>query len=424
MLACALALGVGRADAQEAPLGDHAGRTLVVLAVDGLSPEAVAGAGTPALDAMARNGVRAEGLLPVFPSLALVSGFTLSTGCSPATHGIVSDLFRDPEGGRFDHDADADWLLACEGMHEAAERQGVRAAALGWYGAWSGERGALATLVSPAAAWSAQPGDLARAEEVADVLRLPPWQRPRLVLAYLKGPDVATQAEGIGSPSARRATRQADAAVARVREAIAAAPDAPRITLLVVGPHGATPVSRLVNLPRLLAEHGIEGRALAQGTTALLYLDDPGQAEAARAALDAHGPLTAWRPEAPPPGRDLGRHPRLGDVVVSSRPPYFMEDVTRWPAWARWLAGWAPRFPWVGLAIGASHGYPPEVPGMAGVLYAEGSGVARGRKVPPVRLEDVHPTVMALLGLEAGQPVEGRSVEPWLRTGGETEGAP
>ena len=118
--------------------------TVVLLLFDGFSGPMTELADTPALDRMRREGTWSHGLVPAFPTISLINGVTVSTGCWPEHHGIVTNLFLDPERGRYDHDSDADWLIGCEHLHQAAERQGVRAAAIGWYGARSGSRGPLA----------------------------------------------------------------------------------------------------------------------------------------------------------------------------------------------------------------------------------------------------------------------------------------
>ena len=62
---------------------------------------------------------------------------------------------------------------------------------------------------------------------------------------------------------------------------------------------------------------------------------------------------------------------------------------------------------WARFSLKASHGYPPDTPGMHGILYAWGSGIAVGRGVAKVRAIDIHPTVAYLVGMEPGRPVDG-----------------
>jgi hypothetical protein len=407
-LVLAAAFGSEAARADEAPLGDHAARTTVVLVFGGLAPALLASVPAPAFDRLRREGSFTNRMLPAFPTSSLVNGFTLSTGCWPERHGIVSNFFLDPKRGTYDHSADADWLVGCEGMHQAAERQGLRAAALGWYGAYSSTKGPQASVVSEGRVFEEYPPDPERAREVARLLGLPPGQRPRLILAYFKGPDAAEHFQGADSEKAKEAARTADAAVGTVLAAIDAMPDRARVTLFVTTDHGMLPVSTLVNIKKILANHQLPARAFATGTTALLYLDDPLQLARAEQVLGRYAAFDVFRPASAPSWSHLGRGPRVGDLVVSARPPYFIEDVARWPAWARWIAEWGPEFLWGRFSLKASHGYPPDTPGVEGLLYARGSGIAKGRAVSSVRAIDLHPTVMHLLSLEPGKPVDGR----------------
>ena len=80
----------------------------------------------------------------------------------------------------------------------------------------------------------------------------------------------------------------------------------------------------------------------------------------------------------------------------------------RWPSWAQWLGDWGPDFLWARFSLKASHGYPPDTPGMHGILYAWGSGIAAGRDVAKARAIDIHPTVAHLVGMEPGRPIDGR----------------
>ena len=118
---------------------------------------------------------------------------------------VVTDKFIDPQEGLMDHDGDPSWLDGCELLHQVAERQGVRTAALGWWGQTSRADGALATYVSATAAAEqrvprdplAYPPDAERAREIRLHLERPDGERPRLVLAYFRGPDHAAHFTGL-----------------------------------------------------------------------------------------------------------------------------------------------------------------------------------------------------------------------------------
>ncbi len=388
-----------------APAVGATGRDVVVLVFDGIAPALLERNHTPAFARIRSEGAWSHGLEPAFPTISLINGFTLSTGCWPARHGIVTNKFLDPERGLYDHSSDADWLTGCEGLHVAAERQGVTTAALGWYGSHSSTRGPLASVVGEARS-ADFPEDPGRAEQVVEQLARDDAERPRLVLAYFKGPDLTQHLTGMDSEETRAKVTLMDEAVGRVMEAIEGSgrPTA----LLVTTDHGMREVSHIVNVRRILHWHGIEAEPVSTGTTSFLYFEDGADLEAAHAALAGYGQFEVLRGDALPEYARLGNGSRVPELILSAKHPFFIEDTDLWPAWLRWLGRWGPRFVWARPFLKATHGYPPSVEGMAGVLYAWGDGVASGREVGHVRSVDVHPTAARLLGIAPGRPEDGR----------------
>src|ERR1700687_604275 len=165
VLVCGLARGVSAAAAPD--------RTVVLLLFDGWAPALLARQGTPSLERMRAEGPWTHHLVPAFPTISLINQVTISTGCWPEHHGIVPNIFIDPERGLYDHSHDSDWLTGCEHLHEVAERQEIRAAAFGWVGRNSSTRGHRATYVSEEKEWPDFPQDPQRTEQIVRLLRLP-----------------------------------------------------------------------------------------------------------------------------------------------------------------------------------------------------------------------------------------------------------
>jgi hypothetical protein len=394
------------------------GRTFVVMLFDGLSPRYIERFDTPHFDRLRREGAWSHAMDQAFPTISLNGGATISTGCWPKNHGIVSNLFIDPLRGKYDHSSDADWLTGCEHLHQAAERQGVSSAAFGWYGRTSSSKGPQATIV-PAGEdeWKNYPDDPGRAEQVVEQLERPAIDRPRLILAYFKGPDASGHFSGMESDETRTDVVAADAAVGTILAAIDEAPDAADIQLLVTTDHGMVPVESLVNIHRILRRHDIEAEAVSTGTSSFLYFEEPSETHLTHAleALSSYEEFDVVRREAQPKDWHIGAGPRVGDLIVSAHPPYFIEDPESWPAFIRWLQYVGPDFLPSAGAIQATHGYPTGTPGVEGIVYTRGSAFAVAHEVERVRAIDLHPTILHVLGLEAGYPVDGRVEDRLLR---------
>ena len=410
-LACLLALLAPPAFAGEAPP-----RTVVLLLFDGFLPALLDAHPTPAFHRIEREGAFTRRLEPVFPSLSLPNQTTLSTGCWPAHHGIVSNEFLDPERGRYDHDLDADWLTGCEHLHEAAQRQGLRSAALWFPGTHSKRFGAQANIVSPDVRHEERPPDADRMAELLRLLALPAAERPRYIAVYMNGPDDAEHYQGIDSEETSLAVAESDALLGRLMAAIDAHPDRERIALVVTTDHGMRAVDTIVNIRRILKNHGIAATSVSSGTSSFVYLekDDPAELSRAAAALSGYPQFEVLRRGAFPDYVQLGSGPRVPALIVSAKPPFFIEDITRWPSWLQWVGDYGPEFLYAGFSLKATHGYPPDTEGMQGILYAWGSGVAKGRELGRVRAVDVHPTLARLVGMQPGRPVDGVPIEALL----------
>ena len=390
-------------------------RTVVVLLFDGFAPAFLDGIETPALDRLRREGSWTHHMVPPFPSISLIGGFTISTGCWPEHHGIVTNRFFDPQRGFYDHSRDADWVTGCEQLHQAAERQGVPTAALGWYGEVSSTRGKLARIVEYAPTWQTYPSDAQRAEQVIRLLRLPKNERPQLILAYFRGPDGVAHFRGMQSAEVRAAVAEADRIVGSVLDTIDALQE--RVALIVTTDHGMVPITHLINVEYLLRKLGIAARMVATGTTAFIYLDEGVNADEAARKLSGYEEFDVILPRTQPAWSHLGTGARVGDLILSAKPGYAIEDRGQWPWFIRWLAWTGPVVVDASRSLKASHGYPPDTPGVHGLFYAWGDGIKKNHEVERIDAIDIHPTITTLLGIQPGKPVDGSVASEFLSAG-------
>jgi alkaline phosphatase D len=345
----------------------------------------------------------------------MINHTTFETGCWPSHHGIMSNIFIDPKRGRYDGDPDADWRTGCEEMWTAAERQGVRAAVFNFDGRWSKKRGKLATYANPPVAWKDRESDETILAKALALLKDDGPNRPRLIALYFDNPDETAHWNGTTAPKTEEQVRRCDAIVGRLMAALKALPAGREGTLVIGTDHGMVDVAPLINIGRLMNMYDIKGQQASDGASAFLYLDKGESAARVAEALSHYSyAFEVFRKGHYPAYAHLGDSARVGDILLVAKPPYWIVGPEAFPAWANLLGVthiWPVTFTPFAGGLKATHGYPPDaVPQMQGIFFAWGAGVAQGREIPRLDMVDVHPTVMTLLGLQPGRPVDGHAI--------------
>jgi arylsulfatase A-like enzyme len=387
------ALGLGRADAKP---------VVILLSMDGVRHDFLARDELPAFERMAREGARAEALVPVFPSTTFPNHVSLATGTYPDRHGIVANKFVDAELGAFDYGNDARFLEA-EPLWAAAERQGVPVATFFWVGSETDWRGVGARYRR--APFDSKIGEAEKVRQILAWLDLPEDERPGLVMSWWHGADHAGHRHGPDAEETRAALRAQDRELGSLLAGLDARDAWAETTLLVVSDHGMTRYERTVDVREVLREAGIGARVIHAVATAQVHLKKRTDRERALALLRALPDLEAW-PRDEVPARLRYRHPRAGDLVALAAPPLALL-----PARDRG-SRFGPLLRLFGGASGA-HGYDPaHVAEMAGIFVAMGRGVAPRARLPRVRAIDVAATTAGLLGIEPpagseGEPIPG-----------------
>ena len=434
-LAFALAivgLGTGAAASASPPV-EH----VVLVSIDGLRPEMYLDPSWPAptIQQMAREGVRADAVLGVFPSVTYPSHTTMVTGALPAHHGIYYNSPFEPGGetGRWYWEAAA---IRLPTLWNAAHAAGLTTAAVGWpvsVGAqidwnlpevWSVEKGSLAVDALRRAARPA--GLLAEVErEATGRLREDSWdshslthddaagsmaayllatRRPSLLLLHVLEVDHFQHEEGREHPLVRQALANADRAVGKLVDAARRAGILDRTAFLVTGDHGFLDIHTEVAPNVWLVEAGLRTAGIDRGAwratfhcaaaSAFLHLRDPGDGAAAAAvrarlaALPAgvQGLFRVVERE------ELARRGAAPEAALALAPEPGIRFVCRTDGAA------------IAPTHGGTHGFLPEMQQMHTGFLGWGAGMRAHGTVPQMALTDVAPLVAKLLGLRLEAP--------------------
>jgi len=386
-----LALALIRTAASEAAEIPPAERIVVLVGMDGFRWDYLDKFQPPNLTKLAKEGARAERMIPSFPSLTFPNFYTLATGLRPEHHGIIGNNMFDPEMKAFfslgsASVSDGRWWGG-EPIWVTAQKQGRRAACMFWPGSEAEIGG-----VRPDE-WRKFDGDVTptqRVQTVLEWLNRPADTRPQLVTLYFHEADSAGHHTGPDSEETAAAVREVDTAIGTLLAGIEAQPElAARTNFVFVADHGMTPISpdRVISLRQLLGERA--GQIDFSGAVAGLR-PPAGTEEEVLATLRAQPHLQAYRREEIPARLHFRDHRRIPPIViiadegwqVSKNPPPPPDSEDR----ARFYK--------------ATHGFDPELTSMHATFVAWGPAIRAGVTVPPFENIHVYPLLCSLLGLK------------------------
>ncbi len=374
--------------------------TVVVLSFDGVRHDHIDLGELPSFERIAREGARAEALVPIFPSSTFPNHVALATGAPADASGIVGNHFLDPELGEFDYGNDARFIEA-EPLWSSAERQGVRAATFFWVGSETDWRGTGASYRM--APFDGEIGESEKVDQILAWLDLPAAERPRLVMSWWHGADAAGHRNGPEHEETAAMLRRQDRWLGTLLAGIDARKLWEELTLIVVSDHGMVAVRETHDLGAALEDAEIPARVFHASAVANVHLQRPEDAPRAVAVLSALPNVRAFT-RAGFPKQLRYDHARSGDVIALAEP-----GTALWRAYRGLDLLHRAGSPF-GRVVGA-HGYDPATTAdVHGIFVALGRGVGSGVRLPRVRTLDVAATVSALLGIEAPAQSEGSAI--------------
>jgi len=361
--------------------------TTVLISLDGFRADYLDRPGAVRLRAMAARGVRAERLVPSFPSKTFPNHYTLVTGLYPEHHGLVANTMRDPAiTATF---TIGDTLVARdprwwggEPIWVTAEQQGVRAASLFWPGGDYEIAGRRPSYYLP---YDGRMPNQARVAQVLDWLSLPAAQAPHFVALYVSTTDDAGHAHGPSSPQVDTAIAHVDSLIGTLIDGLAERALGDRVNLVIVSDHGMTDVSpeRRLYLDDYLDLADVE---VVDWMPVNAVPPKPGKlAPVYRAPQRAHPQLQVFHRDSVPARFHCRDNPRITPLVLLAGEGWTITSRER-----------ARRLP---VPRGGTHGYDNALPSMGALFVAAGPDIQEGRVVAPVTNVHVYELLARLLAI-------------------------
>lgn len=194
--------------------------SVVLISIDGFSQQYLDKYQPKNILKLAKNGVVADALIPVFPTKTFPNHLSIVTGKYPAEHGIIHNKFYNPiddsmyKVGR--GKTNPNWLNALP-IWTVAELQGIKAATYFWP-----ESEATLAGVTPSYyfKYSDDTPNKVRVEQIIKWLKMPIDTRPKFITGYFSSVDTTGHVYGPESPEVVKAINEVDNLIGLLDEKI------------------------------------------------------------------------------------------------------------------------------------------------------------------------------------------------------------
>ncbi|WP_461533296.1 alkaline phosphatase family protein [Sinomicrobium sp.] len=337
-----------------------------------------------------KNGSSTRRLIPSFPSKTFPNHYSLITGLYPEHHGIVSNVFYDPNTkkrysiGNKDAVENGDWYQGIP-LWNLAQLQGICAASYFWVGSEADVNGMHPKYYYP---YNKQTPYEYRVKRVLEWLQLPEKLRPHLITLYFSEVDTQGHRFGPDAEETRDAVAYVDQQIGALRTGLEKL-DLP-VYLIVTSDHGMDELSQLINI-RDYAE--VDNDHFYGGPVAMIYTESEAETERLYEQLSQQSLFAVYRRENVPNYLNYSDNDKIGDLVLIADAPYTIVNLTELPSLQK---------------LGGMHGYDPfENKNMGGIFYIEGPGIKKNYSLPPIENVNIYPLVAKLLGIKIISEIDG-----------------
>lgn len=362
---------------------------VLLISFDGFRYDYLSKVNTPHFDAFAAEGVRADGLVPVFPSMTFPSHYSMATGLYPENSSIIGNTMYDPRFDERYHIADREavedpkWYEG-EPIWNTVEKQGLTAGTMFWVGSEAPIQNMRPTHWKP---FDGRMPFEARIDTVVQWLAHPVDSlRVDFATLYFEHVDKMGHRHGTDSDSLRRAIRRSDRLLGCLEKQMRQAGLWDRTNIIIVSDHGMADLDadKIIELDRLVDMDKIE-RVIWSPVT--MIQPRPGRTEEVYRALKRReGPYRIYRKEELPRRFHIKNNRRVPDLVMVADLGYTILSQDYKPRFLKSLPA-------------AAHGYDPSRPAMHAVFLARGPAFREDADVPPFQGIHLYELMSHLLGL-------------------------
>ncbi|WP_288447403.1 ectonucleotide pyrophosphatase/phosphodiesterase [Chryseobacterium culicis] len=347
---------------------------------------------------LANGGVKAEAMIPSYPSITFPNHWSLITGLYPSHHGLIDNFFYDYK--RKDSYAmsskknaeDGSWYGGIP-LWGLAEKQGMVSASLMWVGSASDAGGMRPTYYYP---YHEKFTPAEKVEKVVNWLKLPEDKRPHFITLYFPEVDGSGHHYGPDAKETENAVHLIDQAVGDLVQKVNDL-GLKNVNFVFVSDHGMIKVDggTPLEIPALLFDKNRFDFYNSQ-TLLRVYVKNPDEVKKVYKELKANttGDYEVYLDKKLPKYLHFAtrddQYNRIGQILlIPKAPKIFLEKGKK-------------------SSVG-KHGYNPKtVPEMKATFFAWGPEFKNNLVIGEFANINVYPLVAEVLGLKIDQPVDGK----------------
>ncbi|MCD9617197.1 alkaline phosphatase family protein [Chryseobacterium gleum] len=346
----------------------------------------------------ANDGVKAEAMIPSYPSITFPNHWSLITGLYPSHHGLIDNFFYDykrKEGYAMSNKKNAEdgsWYGGTP-LWGLAEKQGMVSASLMWVGSASDAGGMRPTYYYP---YHEKFTPSEKVEKVVNWLKLPEDKRPHFISLYFPEVDGSGHHYGPDAKETENAVHLIDQAVGDLVQKVNRL-GLKDVNFVFVSDHGMIKVDggTPLEIPAVLFDKNRFDFYNSQ-TLLRVYVKNPDEVKKVYKELKAGktDDYEVYLDKKLPrylhfAARD-DQYNRIGQILlIPKAPKIFLEKGKK-------------------TSVG-KHGYNPKtVPEMKATFFAWGPEFKNNMTIGEFANINVYPLVAEILGLKIDQPIDGK----------------
>ncbi|MBB6331871.1 putative AlkP superfamily pyrophosphatase or phosphodiesterase [Chryseobacterium sediminis] len=347
---------------------------------------------------LANGGVKAEAMIPSYPSITFPNHWSLITGLYPSHHGLIDNFFYDykrKEGYAMSNKKNAEdgsWYGGTP-LWGLAEKQGMVSASLMWVGSASDAGGMRPSYYYP---YHEKFTPSEKVEKVVNWLKLPEDKRPHFISLYFPEVDGSGHHFGPDSKETETAVHLIDQAIGDLVQKVNEL-GLKNVNFIFVSDHGMIKVDggTPLEIPAVLFDKNRFDFYNSQ-TLLRVYVKNPDEVKAVYKELKANKTddyevyLDRKLPKYLHFATRDDQYNRIGQILlIPKAPKIFLEKGKK-------------------TSVG-KHGYNPKVvPEMKATFFAWGPEFKNSLMIDEFANINVYPLVAEVLGLKIDQPIDGK----------------